>query len=175
MTVAGNGRALRWNCLACLFGWIVPPSGLAGTPERDKAWDALVAQAVAHGGVETRLDQSASYVFKRPDGSFVTFTHILKGQKRAVCLITETQSATACLDWDNGKLTLGDRKDAASPWRFRAKQSLDAFEAEQPGFFQQLLSTIERLALSGGKSRKSGAGGYWRYSNSGNMYWVSRN
>jgi hypothetical protein len=112
--------------------------GIAGTPERDKAWDALIAEAKKHGGVETKLDQSASYVFKRPDGSFITFTHLLKGDKRAACLVAKEQNATVCIDWDSGKTTYGGRKDAASPWVNRAAP--DEADVEKPGLLQSLLS-----------------------------------
>ena len=55
-------------------------SAFAGTPDKDKRWDALIAQAKAHGGVETVLDRSASYVFQAQDGSFVTLLASLRGR-----------------------------------------------------------------------------------------------
>jgi len=147
----------------------------AGTPERDMGWDALIEQAKQHGGAETKLDLSSSYVFRRPDGSFLTLTR-LQGPKRTrlVCLVSKDQNATACVEWDSGKLTLGSRADAATPWTFRNKESLDAFEAEQPGVFEQLFSTIRGLIMGPGTSRKSGSPGYWRYSADGHLYWENR-
>lgn len=146
----------------------------AGTPERDKAWNALIAEAKAHGGAETKLDRSTSYVFKRQDGSYLSFTRLLATDKgRSVCLIAKDENATACVDWDTGKLTLGSRADPATPWSFRGFELLDAFEAQQPGLVQQLFSSIERIFMSGGRSRRSGLGGYWRYSPSGHMSWVN--
>lgn len=139
MRLAWVKRALRWACAGCL----VAAPAFAGTPERDKAWDALVAAAKAHGGAETKLDRSASFVFQRPDGSYLSFTRLLQTDKgRSVCLIAKDENATACVDWDTGKLTLGSRADPATPWSFRSAASLDAFEAEQPGFLQKLLSSI---------------------------------
>lgn len=168
MISAGAKRALRGRCLAYL---VIAPA-VAGTPERDKAWDALIAQAKAHGGAETKLDRSASYVFQRPDGSYLSFTRLLQSDKgRSVCLIAKDENATACVDWDSGKLTLGSRADPATPWKFRSSASLDAFEAEQPGFFQQFLSSIQSLVTSAGNSKKSGAGGNWHYRNGG-MSWA---
>jgi hypothetical protein len=139
---------------------------LAGTPERDKAWDAAVAQAKAHGGVETRLDRSVSYVFRRPDGSFLSLTRPLDADKgRSVCLIATDENATACVDWDTGELKLGSRADAATPWSVRSFQSLDAFEKAQPGFAEQLLSSLEELVLRGGPPNVGWGfgGGGWGY------------
>jgi hypothetical protein len=133
---------------------------IGGTAERNNAWDALIEEAKAHGGVETKLDKSASYVFQRPDGSYLSFTRLLATDKgRSVCLIANDENATACVDWDSGKLTLGSRADPATPWKFRSVASLDAFEAEQPGVFENLLSSINRFATSGKGSRRYGAGG----------------
>ena len=148
-------------------------SVFAGTAERDQGWDKLIAEAQAHGGVETKLDKSASYVFQRPDGSYVSFTRLLATDKgRSVCLIAKDQNATACVDWTTGKLTLGNRADPATPWKFRSIASLDAFEAEQPGFFEKLLSAIKGLASPARRSRRTSAGGYWGYRN-GNMNWFN--
>ena len=140
----------------------------AGTIEKNKAWDALIEQAKAHGGVETKLNKSASYVFQRPDGSYVSFTRQITTDKgRSVCLIAKDENATACVDWDTGKLTLGSRADPATPWKFRSSASLEDFEAEQPGFFDKFLSTIEGFGMSGRRSLGYGAGGYGRFRNGG--------
>jgi hypothetical protein len=118
----------------------------AGTLARDKAWSNLIEQAKAHGGAETKLDRSTSYVFQRPDGSYLTFTQLLAPKEtRSVCLIAKQEDATACVDWDSGKLTLGDRADAATPWRFRSLASLDALEAEKPGMVDSLISAVNRM------------------------------
>ncbi len=117
---------------------LVATAAVAGTPEKDKAWDALIAEAKKHGGVETKLDQSASYVFQQRDGTFVTFTRTFKGGKRAACLIAKDQNATACFDWDSGKVTYGGRADAASPWVNRPAP--DEADKEQPGMLASLLS-----------------------------------
>ena len=162
---------MRWRCVAYL---IVAPA-LAGTTERDKAWDALIAQARAHGGIETTLDRSASYVFRRPDGSYLSFTRLLQSNKgRSVCLIAKDENATACVDWDTGKLTLGSRADPATPWKFRSLASLDAFEAEQPGLIQQLLASIKNLALPGGRSGGTGAASRRPYNSGGSMSWTNK-
>lgn len=164
-------KAGALRCIVLAFLWTAP--ALAGTAERDKGWETLIAEAKAHGGVETKLDKSVSYVFQRPDGSYLTFTRLNDGTRRSVCLVAEQENATACLDWDSAKLTLGDRADAATPWRFRTEASLDAFEAQQPGLLDKLLSTVQGFITSGGHSRRGGAGGYWRNSRDGNLYWVN--
>ncbi len=90
----------------------------AGTPERDRAWDMLIAEAKKHGGEETQYKSSASYVFQRPDGSSVTFTRMLDNGTRAVCVISKDQNSTVCGNWDSGKLRYGQRADAGSPWTY---------------------------------------------------------
>jgi hypothetical protein len=160
MGVASASRALLSACVA----FIAAPV-LAGTPGRDKAWEAAIAQAKAHGGVETRLDRSVSYVFRRPDGSYLSLTRLLQTDKgRSVCLIAKDENATACVDWDTGKLRLGSRADAATPWSVRSFEFLDAFEKAQPGFAEQLLSSLQDLVLRGGPPDVGwgfgGGGGY---------------
>ncbi len=122
VVLAGFGGSwLRLSCVA------------AAPAERDKEWRALIAAAVSRGATETKLDRSASYVFQDPDGDYLTFTRLLTTDKgRSVCLIKQNETATACADWDTGKLTLGKRADAATPWKFFAFDSLDAMEAAKP-------------------------------------------
>jgi hypothetical protein len=148
MQIAFPKGVLQWTCIGCLLSG----TAFAATPQRDKAWDGLIAQAKAHGGVETKLDRSASYIFQRPDGSYLSFTRLLASEKgRSVCLIAKDENATACVDWDTGKLTLGSRDDPATPWKFRSKASLDAFEADRPGLFQSFLSGVNGMFASGAK------------------------
>jgi hypothetical protein len=105
----------------------------AAAAERDKAWDALIAAAKARGAEETKLDRSASFVFQREDGAYVTFTRLLTTPEgRSVCLIAKELTTTACVDWETGKVKLGRRKDAATPWKFFAFDSLEALEAAKP-------------------------------------------
>jgi hypothetical protein len=126
--------------LACLVVAAVSPV-CAGTPERDKAWSELIAQAKAHGGEETKLDRSASYVFQREDGSYLTITELFSPAKaRSVCLIDKEETATACVDWDSGKLKLGKRADAATPWTFYAFESVEALRAAQPTVIDKFLN-----------------------------------
>jgi hypothetical protein len=152
-----------------LCGLLAATYANAAASDRDKAWDALIAEAKARGGAETKLDRSTSYVFKREDGSFVSLTQLIPPKvKRAVCLIAMSQDATLCVDWDDGKVTLGDRADAATPWKTRNVASLDELEASQPGVFDTLLSTINKIIGGGGRH------GYFRNSN-GRSVWVNRN
>jgi hypothetical protein len=117
-------------------------SAFGGGPDKDKRWDALIAQAKAHGGVETVLDRSASYVFQAPDGSFVTLTRVLKASKRALCLIAKDQNRSVCVDWDTGETTFGERADVASPWKTRDAMPLEEAWANEPGPFQVLMSGL---------------------------------
>ena len=123
---------------------------LAGTPEKDQRWSALIAQAQKRGGVETKLDRTASYVFQQQDGAFITFTRALANDKRFVCLVASDSKASVCVDWDTGKTTYGSRADVASPWINRDGPTLDDLEASQPGPLQRLLSFV--TSLGGGKS-----------------------
>jgi hypothetical protein len=117
-----------------------------GAPDKDKAWDALIEQVKTHGGVETVLDKSASYVFQRPDGSYVTFTRLLAAAKRSVCLISKDNHASVCVDWDSGKTSYGDHADAASPWRVHEGPSVEETAAKQPGPLDNLLSWLGSFA-----------------------------
>jgi hypothetical protein len=134
--------------LCVLVAALTPACAVAAMSERDKAWDALIAAAKAHGGVVTKLDQSSNYVFQRPDGSFVTFTQMLNGGKRAACLVAKKQDATVCIDWDSGKTTYGDRKDAASPWVIHAARPADE-DTETPGLLASLLSGFGNILVNG--------------------------
>ena len=101
MRIACQGRLLLWACL----GYFAATAAFAGTPahdktpkrdkaqeqgmaqEKDRTWTALIEQAKAHGGVETKLDKSASYVFQQKDGTYISFTRLLATNKgRSVCL-----------------------------------------------------------------------------------------
>ena len=125
-------------------------SAFAGAPEKDRRWDALITQAQAHGGVETVLDKSASYVFQVQDGSFVTLTRVLKGSRRAVCLIAKAQNRSVCVDWDTGETAFGERADAASPWKIGGAPPLEEAWANEPGPFQTLMSGFLDVVGSAG-------------------------
>lgn len=133
-------------------------SAFAAQPDKDKRWDALIAQAKAHGGAETVLDRSASYVFQAPDGSFVTLTRVLGGSKRAVCLIAKDQKESMCVNWDTGETTFGERADTASPWKTRDAPPIEEIRANQPGPFQTLMSGF--LNIIGGLGAGMRHGGF---------------
>jgi hypothetical protein len=133
-------------------------SAFAAQPDKDKRWDALIAQAKAHGGSETVLDRSASYVFQARDGSFVTLTRVLGGSKRAVCLIAKDQMKSMCVDWDTGETTFGERAGAASPWKTRNAPPSEEVWANQPGPFQTLMSGF--LNVIGGLGAGMRHGGF---------------
>ncbi len=137
----------------------------AGAPDKDKAWDALIDEVKKHGGVETTLDRSASYVFQRPDGSYVTFTRLLAVAKRSVCLISKDQNASVCVDWDSGKTSYGDRADAATPWRIHEGPSVEETAANQPGPLDNLFSWLKSFAPKHNL-------GHWVYHGSGGPTWT---
>jgi hypothetical protein len=141
-------------------------SAYAGAPDKDKAWDALIEEAKKHGGVETDLKSSSSYVFQRPDGSYLTFTRLLAVATRSVCLIAKDQHATVCIDWDSGKTSYGERADAASPWRVHDGPSPEEVAANQPGPLDMLLSLL--TAFGRGDKPKVG---HWFY-HDGALTWT---
>jgi hypothetical protein len=154
-------RDLRSLTIIALAALTLSPAR-AGAPDKDKAWDALIDEVKKHGGVETALDLSASYVFQRPDGSYVTFTRLLAAAKRSVCLISKDLHASVCVDWDNGKTSYGDRADAASPWR--EGPSVEETAAKQPGPLDALLSWLGSFAPKHNL-------GHWIY-NGGKPIWT---
>ncbi len=113
----------------------------AGTPDRDAAWAALIAEAKKHGGVETILGSTGSYVFQRPDGLYVMFTRTLDSRTHAVCVLAMAQNFITCEDWDSGKITYGQRPDANSPWKYSDKPPGEE-GAAQKGPVASLLSTL---------------------------------
>jgi hypothetical protein len=148
-------------------------SAFAAQSDKDKRWDALIAQAKAHGGSETVLDRSASCVFQARDGSFVTLTRILGGSKRAVCLIAKDEMKSMCVDWDSGATTFGERPGAASPWKTRNAPPGEDVWANQPGPFQTLMSDFLNLIVEVGAGMDRGGSGF-RYSRNGNLYYYER-
>jgi hypothetical protein len=160
-----KARAWLWTCV------VVAAPGVAA--ERDEAWSELIAQAKAHGAQETKLDRSASFVFQREDGSYLTFTRLLSTDKgRSVCLIAKDETATACVDWETGKLKLGRRADAATPWKFYAFDSLDAFEKAKPGFLDELTSSVNKLLVAARRQDAHAGSGCYQFSKNGVYYRV---
>jgi len=139
----------------------------AGAADRDEAWDALIVEAKKRGGVETVLDKSASCVFQRPDGMYVTFTRTLDNRTRVVCALASDSNFSACADWRTGNITYGWRADAAAQMRFSKTPPTDAELGRGPGLFQTLLSGLTSMMESGG------ANGYWRLRN-GTYSWTTR-
>lgn len=165
MRAEGLAGTLRLACLSCLL-FALP--AVADVSERDKAWDALVAAAKAHGARETKLDRSSSFVFQREDGSYLTLTRMLETAKgRSVCLIAKGEMSTACVDWETGLLRLGIRKDAATPWKFVNFKSLEALEAAQPTMIDKLAWVAHYFISAFGSPdgecvRESKSGAYYR-------------
>lgn len=108
---------VRFLCF-CAFLLLLGEVANAGTPERDKDWDLLIAEAKKHGGSETTYKTSTSYVFQKPDGRTVTFTRMLDTGVRAVCVLSKDQNVTVCGNWDSGQLRYGWRADSGSEWSY---------------------------------------------------------
>ena len=145
--------AMRWLVCVALATLIAGPA-LAGTPERDKAWDALVSEAKKHGGEETQYKNSVSYVFRKSDGEILTLTRMLDSPTRAVCVLTKDQTLTVCGNWDTGKLRYGVRPDGDSPWSYS-----DTPPAEQQSSgFGAVLSKLGDIMSMGMKYSKRATG-----------------
>jgi hypothetical protein len=160
---------MRKSVLTLLAVSLGAGTAFAGAPDKDRRWDALLAQAKAHGGVETVLDRGASYVFQAQDGSFVTLTRVLMGSKRAVCLIAKDQNKSVCVDWDTGETTFGERAGAGSPWKTRAAPPLQEASANEPGPFQMLMSGFLEI-IQGFGSGTRGHNGF-RTNQTGTKVW----
>jgi hypothetical protein len=130
--------------VSCTLALMAAEAAFAETPERDKAWDLLIAEAKKHGGEETQYKTSTSYVFQRPDGLYVTFTRMLDSPTRAVCVISKDQNATVCGNWDTGKLKYGSRADAASAWTY-SDSAPEAASAEEENPFASLLASLANV------------------------------
>jgi hypothetical protein len=103
--------------LAAVFVAIARPAAPAPTaPDKHAQWDQLIAEAIKHGGVPTKLSATESYVFAGPNGLNVTFTRTLDNRVRAVCAMYLSANINVCMNWDTEKLTYATRADANSPW-----------------------------------------------------------
>ena len=119
-------------------------SAFAQTPDRGAAWQALIAEAKKHGGVETKLDLSASYVFQAPTGFYVTLTRSLDDIKHAICVISKDLNFKTCGDWELGKITYSQRAGADAPWITSDKPPGLEQDGEK-GPLARLLSTFADL------------------------------
>jgi hypothetical protein len=127
-------------------------SALAASSERDRVWDQLIAEAKKHGGEETQYKTSVSYVFRKPEGEFVTFTKMLDSPTRAVCLLSKDQTVTVCENWDTEKLRYGWRGDANSPWSYGD----DPPNGEKKSGFASLLAQFGDIIGMGLKAKGLG-------------------
>jgi len=145
---------MRWPVCVALAA-LAAGSALAGTPERDQDWDALIAEAKKHGGEETQYQNSVSYVFfRKSDGEWVTFTRMLDSPTRAVCVLSKPQTLTVCGNWDTGKLRYGLRSDANSQWSY----SDDPPAEETRNVLPAILGKLAEIMNGGKKSSKRGGG-----------------
>ena len=135
---------------AALLFALAPGAAFAASAERDKAWNALVAEARKRGGEPTVYKDSQSYVFQRPDGAYLTLTSIAEKGVRAVCVISKDQNVRVCGNWDNGVLGFGWRADANSEWVHSDKPP-----EEDKGVFATLMEKLAGIMEMGHKTR------YW--------------
>ena len=135
---------------AALLFALAPGAAFAASAERDKAWNALVAEARKRGGEPTVYKDSQSYVFQRPDGAYLTLTSIAEKGVRAVCVISKDQNVRVCGNWDNGVLGFGWRADANSPWTYSASPQ----PAAEPTLMAKMLANLADLIEMGTKTKR---------------------
>jgi len=141
-------RALRGFVLAA-FALLSAGLSEAATPDRDKAWDKLIAEARKHGGAATEYKTSTSYVFQRKDGFFITLTELPETKTRAVCAMAKDQKVVVCGNWDSGALKYGWREDASAPWAYSDKPPEPKSPAANP--LGSLLSSLADIMEMGSK------------------------
>ncbi len=83
---------------------------------KDAKWNALIAEAVKHGGVETISGNTGSYVFSRPDGMDMTFTRSLDNKIRLICIAYMSKNINVCMNWNDEKVTYSTRASETAPW-----------------------------------------------------------
>jgi len=162
--------------IACRALRLISANSAFARPERDRAWNALIAEAQEQGGRETRDNDLASYMFQRPDGSALTLTRTLNNSLRAVCLISKERDLVVCRDWDTAQIHYSWRADAPSSWTHSdSPPPADGVAQRTPvdlmlNFLGQVLATGSQ---SSGSYWRARAGGYWRNSATG-PHWVTR-
>ncbi len=83
---------------------------------KDAKWNALIAEAVKHGGVETISGNTGSYVFSRPDGMSMTLTRSLDNKIRLICIGYMNKNINVCINWDTEKMIYSTRASETAPW-----------------------------------------------------------
>lgn len=102
---------------------------------QDAKWNALIAEAVKHGGVETFSGNTSSYVFSRPDGMDMTFTRSLDNKIRLGCI------------GYNEKMIYSTRASETAPWIAGSTPPAETAQARDTG------SYLSRLFDTGGGVR----------------------
>jgi hypothetical protein len=83
---------------------------------KDAKWNALIAEAVKHGGVETISGNTGSYVFSGPDGMDMTFSRRLDNKIRLICMGYMSKNINVCMNWDSEKFYYSTRASETAPW-----------------------------------------------------------
>jgi hypothetical protein len=118
---------------------------------RDDLWQKLIAEAKAHGGVETFTpgNVSSSYVFGPTDASYtITLTNYPALHKRDICSMDHDLTVILCADWETQKFSYAHRDNASSPWI-----QDPAPEEPQSSIWGQLLVGLSNLIDIGGPIR----------------------
>ena len=140
---------MRPTLLAFAFASVLAAAPSFAANSQDKQWNDLIAQAKKHGGVETVLDQTASYVFQAKDGTYVTFTRALDNKKRFICIIRDALNFRYCYNFDSQSVVYGTRANSDAPWvESRTPPTTPAEEKAHPSFWGSLLNGLLNLPLA---------------------------
>jgi hypothetical protein len=111
---------------------------------KDAKWNALIAEAVKRGGVETISGNTGSYVFSGLDRMDMTVTRSLDNKIRLICMGYMSKNINVCMNWDNEKMIYSTRANETAPW---VTSSTPPTEAAQD---QDTRSYLSRLFGTGG-------------------------
>jgi len=109
---------------------------------KDAKWNALIAEAVKHGGVETISGNTGSYVFSRPDGMDMTITRSLDNKIRLICIGYMSKNINVCMNWNNEKMIYGTRASQTAPWVTSSTPPTEVAQDRDKGsYWSRLLDT----------------------------------
>ena len=110
--------------------------------EKERQWNLLIAEAKRHGGVETIINKTGSYVFGGPNGLIVAFTRTLDNKRHFVCAMYLSANIQVCASWETEKMLYSTRTDEHSPWIVSDNPPPEAEAAPSTPIWLDLLSAF---------------------------------
>ena len=121
---------------------------------KDAKWNALIAEAVKHGGVETISGNSGSYVFSRPDGMDMTITRSLDNKIRLICVGYMSKNINVCKNSDDETMIYNTRASQTAPWVTSSTPPPEAAQDRDRGSYWSQQSTLAAAC----KTSRAGGG-----------------